>query len=32
MDEQYDESTYGDRVAEIYDEWHPAAPPAATTR
>src|SRR5437588_322648 len=27
MDEQYDESTYGDRVAEIYDEWHPAAPP-----
>ena len=26
MNEQYHESTYGDRVAEIYDEWHPAAP------
>lgn len=26
MNEHYHESTYGDRVAEIYDEWHPAAP------
>ncbi len=26
MNRQYNESTYGDRSAEIYDEWHTAAP------
>jgi SAM-dependent methyltransferase len=26
MSEQYDESTYGDRIAEVYDEWHTSAP------
>jgi|SRR5262245_1730966 len=24
MKEQYNESTYGDRIAEIYDQWHPS--------
>src|SRR5438067_4420508 len=23
---EYDESTYGDRIAEVYDEWHAPAP------
>jgi SAM-dependent methyltransferase len=27
MSERYDESTYGDRVAGVYDDWHPSAPP-----
>jgi SAM-dependent methyltransferase len=26
MNEQYDESTYGDHIADVYDEWHTAAP------
>lgn len=26
MNGQYSESTYGDRIAEIYNEWHTAAP------
>ncbi len=25
MSEGYNEATYGDRVAEVYDRWHPAA-------
>jgi SAM-dependent methyltransferase len=24
MEEAYDEATYGERVAEVYDDWHPA--------
>jgi Methylase involved in ubiquinone/menaquinone biosynthesis len=27
MSDGYNESTYGDRVAEVYDQWHPAALP-----
>lgn len=26
MKEEYDEATYGDRIAEIYDDWHASAP------
>src|SRR5262245_43651108 len=29
MDQQYNESTYGDRFAEIYDQWYLNAPPEA---
>ena len=27
MNEQYNEATYGDRIAEVYDEWFSPAPP-----
>ena len=27
MNEEYNESTYGNRVAEVYDQWHPVASP-----
>ena len=26
MSEHYNESTYGDRIAEVYDEWHTGSP------
>ena len=26
MTEEYDQTTYGDRVAGVYDDWHPSAP------
>src|SRR6185369_6556020 len=28
MNEDYNESTYGNCIAEVYDQWHPVAPPA----
>src|ERR1044071_8454807 len=27
MANEYDESTYGNRIADVYDDWHPAAHP-----
>jgi SAM-dependent methyltransferase len=32
MNQEYSESTYGDRVAEVYDHWHPSASADAIVR
>ena len=29
MDQEYRDSTYGDRIAEVYDQWYPATSPGA---
>ena len=31
MDQEYKDSTYGDRVAEVYDQWYPATSPGAVS-
>jgi hypothetical protein len=32
MNQEYNESTYGDRVADVYDHWHASAPIDAIAR
>ena len=27
MFSEYDEATYGNQIADVYDNWHPGAPP-----
>src|SRR5215471_5658350 len=27
MSSEYDAASYGNKIAEVYDDWHPAAPP-----